>query len=252
MEKELHGLTNGMNGKILKILKSLPKRGFGCAFLSVVLLFIYYSNTYAEFVRKQYGPYTEDEFIQKMESPDRVTWQMPEKIVDYLAIKKGDIVADIGAGTGYFTVILSKKIGEEGKVYAVDIKDWLIDYIEKRVQKKGLNNIKVILSKQDDPLLPESSVDLVFMCNTYSFLFMGGSPNFIIKSREDYLKKLNAILKKGGRLAIVEIQQGPDAAVSKMWVPREKTMEEALKAGFKLEAEYFFLPYQYFLIFAKE
>jgi ubiquinone/menaquinone biosynthesis C-methylase UbiE len=187
---------------------------------------------------------TTSEYIQIFEDPRRAEWQKPEKTVDYLTIKNGDIVADIGAGSGYFTVIFSKKVGDKGKVYAVDIEKGMIDYIKKRAKKEDLKNIKTILSTPDDPLLPKYSVDLIFMCNTYMY----------IENREAYLKILKEALKKNGRLAIVDFH-ATNTAVGpppNMRISEKKTMEEVLKAGFKLKAEYNFLPYQYFLIFTKK
>jgi arsenite methyltransferase len=187
---------------------------------------------------------TTSEYIQLFEDSRRAEWQMPKKIVDHLEIKDGDTVADIGAGSGYFTVILSRRVGEKGTVYAVDIEKGMIDYIGKRAKKENLDNIKTILSKPDDPLLPKSSLDLIFMCNTYMY----------IENREDYLKILKEVLKKNGRLAIVDFHAvktaiGPPLS---MRVSEKKTTEEVLKAGFKLEVDYDFLPYQYFLIFKKD
>jgi ubiquinone/menaquinone biosynthesis C-methylase UbiE len=179
-----------------------------------------------------------------MESPDRAGWQKPEKVVDYLAIKDGDVIADIGAGSGYFSVILSKRVGDSGRIYAVDIENGMIEYIEKRAKKERLNNIKTILSKPDDPLLLESSIDLIFICDTYHH----------IEGRDNYLKKLKKVLKKNGRLAIVDfhVVDTPVGPPLNIRISKDKIMGEVLKAGFKLEADYYFLPYQYFLIFEKE
>lgn len=182
--------------------------------------------------------------VQINEDPNRSEWQKPDKVVDYLLIKNGDTVADIGAGTGYFTVLFSKKVGENGKVYAVDVEKTMLDYIKARTEKEGLHNIVEVLSKPDDPLLPKSSVDLIFICYTY----------FDLKNNGNYLNMLKDVLKKGGRLAIVEEQltSKRDKPPLHKRTAKEKVSEDALNAGFKLDAEFYFLPYQYFLIFSKE
>ena len=212
--------------------------------LSLSLLSVYHINASAEERHHGHSPFKSiDEYIQRMESPDRVEWQKPEKVVDYLSINKGDTVADIGAGSGYFTVLFSKRVGDNGKVYAVDIEKGMIEYIEKRAQKEGLNNMNYVLAKPDDPLLPKSSVDLIFICDTYHH----------IEKRGNYLKILKDVLKKDGRLVIVDFHtvKTPVGPPLGMRIPKEKTVKEILSAGFKAEAEYFFLPYQYFLIFSK-
>ena len=211
--------------------------------LSLSLLSVYHINASAEERHHGHSPFKSiDEYIQRMESPDRVEWQKPEKVVDYLSINKGDTVADIGAGSGYFTVLFSKRVGDNGKVYAVDIEKGMIEYIEKRAQKEGLNNMNYVLAKPDDPLLPKSSVDLIFICDTYHH----------IEKRGNYLKILKDVLKKDGRLVIVDFHtvKTPVGPPLGMRIPKEKTVKEILSAGFKAEAEYFFLPYQYFLVFS--
>lgn len=184
-----------------------------------------------------------DSLIQVYEDPARAEWQKPERVVEQFSLKPGQIVADIGAGTGYFSVIFAKKVGESGKVHAVDIDGNMVEYLEKRARKDGLKNIKPILAKRNDPLLPEASTDLIFLCNTYMF----------IEQREQYLARLKDILKKDGLLAIVSYNkvETPEGSPIHTRVSREKTIQEAEKAGFALEVEYFFLQYQHFLVFRK-
>ncbi len=214
------------------------------ALLTIALLSFCYINVSAEDGHHTHSPFRSiDEYIQRMEDADRIKWQMPEKVVNYLAIKDGYAVADIGAGSGYFTVLFSKRVGDSGKVYAVDIEKGMIEYIEKRAKKEGLNNINYILAKPDDPVLSKSSTDLIFICDTYHH----------IEKRDNYLKILMDVLKKDGRLVIVDFhaENTPVGPPLNMRIPKEKTVKEILNAGFKVEAEYFFLPYQYFLIFSK-
>ncbi len=182
--------------------------------------------------------------VEINEDPHRSEWQKPEKVVDYLPIKKGDSVADIGAGTGYFTVPLAKKAGESGKIYAVDVEKRMLDLIKARAEKEKLQNIVEILAKPHDPLLPRSSIDLIFICNTY----------FNFENKGQYLATLKNVLKKDGRVAIIEHQLNSkhDKPPLHKRTAKEKVLEEFLKAGFKVEADFYFLPYQYFLIFSKE
>lgn len=185
-----------------------------------------------------------DGHVQINEDPQRSEWQQPEKVVDYLAIKNGYTIADIGAGTGYFTMLLAKKAGDLGKVYAVDVEKRMLDIIKVRAEKDGLHNITEVLAKSDDPLLPKSSLDLIFICNTY----------FNFENKRQYVATLKTVLKNGGRLAIIEHQLNSkhDKPPLHKRTAKEKVLEDFLKAGFKLEADFFFLPYQYFLIFIKE
>jgi arsenite methyltransferase len=184
-----------------------------------------------------------DSNIQRMEDQRRAEWQMPHKIVDYLSVKQGDNVADIGSGTGYFTMIFAAKVGENGTVYAADTDKDIVAYLDNRSKKEGINNIRSILAKSDDPMLPSASLDLIFICNTYTF----------IANRIQYLERLKEHLKSTGRLAIVSYNKvespvGPPLAKR---VSRETTIQEAEKAGFKLSSEHFFLPYQHFMVFEK-
>ncbi len=185
-----------------------------------------------------------DDYIAAMETANRAQWQKPDQVVAALSIKSGESVADVGAGSGYFTVLFSRKVGDSGKVYAVDIEKGMLDHIAKRAQAEKLNNIQLVLSTPSDPLLPESSVDVVFLCNTYMY----------IGQRGDYLRLLAKALRKGGRLAIIDFKTentlvGPPLAGR---VSRETVLKEVLSAtGFTLESEHQFLPHQYFLVFKK-
>ena len=179
-----------------------------------------------------------------MDDPRRIEWQMPDKVVDYLLIKQGDVIADIGAGTGYFSVIFAQRVGKNGLVYAVDIDKSMLNYLERRAKKEGLVNVKSILTTPNDPLLPKSSCNVIFICDTYLFF----------ENRELYLVHLRDSLKTEGRLAIISFNmkaQIPGAPPRHKMISKELTIQEAKKAGFDLEADYFFLPYQDFLVFRK-
>lgn len=179
-----------------------------------------------------------------MDDPRRNEWQMPEKVVAQLLIKKGDVVADVGAGTGYFTMLLAEQTGKSGMVYAVDVDKNMTEHLTGRIKNEPAGNVKVILSTIDNPMLPTASADLIFLCDTYIF----------IENRGQYLTRLRDSLKNNGRLAIISYNMKseiPGAPPPRKRVPREQIIQEVQKAGYLLEAEYFFLPYQYFMVFAK-
>ena len=179
-----------------------------------------------------------------MDDPRRVEWQQPEKVLDHLLIKSGEVVADIGAGTGYFTMLFAKRVGKGGTVYAVDVEESMVNLIVKRAKKEGYANVKGTLAYFDDPTLPKGAIDLIFICDTYLFF----------ENREEYLLRLRDRLKSTGRLAIVSFNYKadiPGAPPRHKMVPKEQTVAEMAKAGFMLEADYLFLPYQDFLLFTK-
>lgn len=177
-----------------------------------------------------------------MDDPRRVEWQLPEKVLDYLLLKEGDTVADVGAGTGFFSMKFAKRVGKRGLVYALDVDENMVKLIEKRAKKEGLANVRAKLAPFDSPGLAKGSADLIFICDTYLFL----------DNRAEYLQRVRESLKKGGRLAIVSFNYRadiPGAPPRHKMIPKEQTISEILQAGFSLEADLLFLPYQDFLLF---
>jgi ubiquinone/menaquinone biosynthesis C-methylase UbiE len=179
-----------------------------------------------------------------MDDPRREEWQQPEKVLDHLNIKPGEVVADIGAGTGYFTMLLAKRVGKGGTVFAVDVEQEMVDLVVNRAKKEGYANVKGILASFDDPGIPKGAIDLVFICDTYLFF----------ENRDAYLLRLRDRLKSTGRLAVVSFNyraEIPGAPPRHKMVPKEQTVAEMASAGFVLAADYTFLPYQDFLLFTK-
>jgi len=186
-------------------------------------------------------PRSPEEWVKILEDPERDSWQKPEQVVKALALQPGAAVADIGAGSGYFSVRFARTVGPQGVVYAGDIDEGLIGYLQQRAEKEGLLNLKPVHGRPDDPLLPAASVDLVFLCDVIHH----------IENRGAYYAKLADSLRPGGRLAIVDFYKrdlpvGPPPA---MKIAKDDLVGELGQAGFSLMEEFDFLAYQYFLVF---
>ncbi len=180
-------------------------------------------------------------WVKIFEDPERDEWQEPGKVIETMRLKKGDMVADIGAGTGYFTRRIARAVGSQGVAFGVDIEPRLLHYMEKDTKKLNLKNYKPVLATMDDSTLSPMSVDVVFFCLTLHHVY----------NRVPYLKKLKKVFKNGGRVVVVEFYKrkmdfGPP---SNHKMSREETIEEFTQAGYRLTRSLDFLQYQYFLEF---
>jgi predicted methyltransferase len=182
--------------------------------------------------------------IESFERPERDSWQKPDQVVQALGLKNGDVVADIGAGTGYFTRRFARAVAPDGKVYAVDVAADVLGYLRERAEQEGLHNIVTIVSHEDDPMLPKNAVDLAFFCDTTHH----------IAERVTFYRAMSPGIKAHGRLAIIDYV--PDASrhphPPEEHVPRAQAIREAEETGFKFVQEFQFLPNQYFLLFEKQ
>lgn len=179
-------------------------------------------------------------WVERFESPERLKWQEPQQVLRLLGLQEGDEVADIGAGTGYFEPWLAAMVTEKGKVYAIDIEQEMLDYIDQREDFK-FNNIKTILADPDDPKLPEGRLAAVLVVNTWHH----------IEDRVNYIPKLGRGLRPDGRVVIIdfhkrELPVGPPVDQK---LSRDEVVAEFEKAGWKLVGESVALRYQYYLTF---
>jgi ubiquinone/menaquinone biosynthesis C-methylase UbiE len=178
-----------------------------------------------------------------LEGPDRDAWQMPEAIMDALGIADGAVVADIGAGGGWFTVRLARRVGPNGIVYAQDLQLPMLEAIRRRVDREGLKNVRTIKGEAGDPRLPVESVDVVLAVDAYHEF-----------SRPvELLRHLAAALKPGGRIGIIEFTKrgggpGPPSDDRK---DESAVIAEAEAAGLTLVRRETFLPFQYFLVLGR-
>ena len=179
-----------------------------------------------------------DEWAKTFDDPARDEWQMPARVIDALQLKSGQVVADVGAGTGYFTVRLAKSLAAP-KVYAVDIEPSMVDHVKQRAVRDGLNNVVAVQAGADRTNLPEP-VDLVLVVDTYHHI-----PN-----RVAYFTALKARMKPGARLAIVDFRKGaPSGPPEEFRFTPDQISAELGKAGFALQRSHDFLPRQIFLVY---
>jgi ubiquinone/menaquinone biosynthesis C-methylase UbiE len=178
-----------------------------------------------------------------LDRAERDVEEEPDRAIDVLKIEKGSTVADIGAGSGYMTVKLAKKVGPQGRVYANDIQPAMLELLNKRMTKSKIANVSVVLGMQDDPRLPVETLDLVLMVDVYHEL---SQPQLM-------LRHIRASLKPGGRLVLLEYRkEDPSIPIKpehKMSVADAKLEVEA--EGFKLTKTNEDLPRQHILIFTK-
>lgn len=181
------------------------------------------------------------ERARSWDAEERDAWQKPATVMRLLGLQRGDTVADIGAGTGYFTRLLSSMVGPNGRVYAVDIEQAMLDYVRERQDIQYPGNVTTVLAAPDDPRLPDGAIDLIFTANTWHH----------IDARLDYLGRLRRALKPNGRLVIVDWREGelPEGPPPGHKLSRDSVVEELQQAGWTLTTESVALPYQYLLIF---
>ena len=175
------------------------------------------------------------------EGLSRDEWQQPQRVIQSLQIRPGATIADLGAGSGYFTFLLAQAAGPAGKVYAVDIDNDMTELVARKAKEQGLQNVEVILAKPNDSLLPEGRIDLIFTSNTYHH----------IENRVAYFAALRKTLRPSGRVAVIDFDRRSwFSGLLKHYTPSDFIKREMEQAGYRLASEFDFLDRQSFLIFA--
>jgi SAM-dependent methyltransferase len=179
-----------------------------------------------------------ERWAQVFDDPARDAWQKPHEVIQALALAGDARVADLGAGTGYFSARLANMV-PQGRIYAVDIEADMVRYLQERARREGLRNLIAVAGAADDPRLPEK-VDLVLLVDVYHH----------IEDRASYFRRLSRSLRPGGRVAIVDFRlDAPEGPPRASRVPPETVKAEMKSAGYSLSGEHGFLPRQYFLVF---
>ena len=171
------------------------------------------------------------------DDPERDAWQKPHAVLQALALKPDAVVADLGAGTGYFSARLANLL-PKATVYAVDVEPEMVKYLGERAKREGLKNLKPVAARADDARLP-AKVDLVLLVDEYH-----------IEDRERYFRTLAESIKPGGRVAVIDFRlDSPEGPPKASRIAPEQVKAELASAGYALAEEHAFLPRQYFLVF---
>ena len=181
-----------------------------------------------------------ERYARSFDDPARDAWQMPERVIAALQLQPGAAVADLGAGTGYFSVRLAKAV-PQGTVYAVDIEPAMLAHIAKRASAAGLTNIVTVTAAQRSLALP-APVDVLLVVDTYHHL----------PDRVAYFRDVQKVLKPGGRVAILDFRKdSPEGPPAQFRFDAEQIVAEMEQAGYRVAARHDFLPRQHFLLFAR-
>ncbi|HZA53384.1 MAG TPA: class I SAM-dependent methyltransferase [Candidatus Udaeobacter sp.] len=180
-------------------------------------------------------------YIGALEDPKRDAYQKPREVLTALGLKSGEIIADIGAGSGYFTFRLAQPVGDKGRIYAVDVSPDMILHINRRVRELKATNVVSILADPDDPLLLDASIDRFFFSDSWHH----------IEAQTKYLSLVKRMLKPGGEVVMIDFHKKdlPVGPPLQMKIAREDVIRQMETNGFRLAKEHTFLPYQYFLVF---
>jgi predicted methyltransferase len=175
------------------------------------------------------------------DDPARDAWQKPAEVVEALGLRPTDLVADVGAGTGYFSLRLSRAV-PKGRVYAVDLEPAMVQHVEQRAREAGLTNVLGVVATAASPKLPEK-VDLVLVVDTYHHL----------EDRLAYFDALREQLRPGGRVAIIDYtMDSPHGPPPEHRLSDDQVKAEMVAAGYPSVTEPLRLPYQYLLVFSPE
>ena len=187
----------------------------------------------------QLGSKPAKEWIKSMERPERLAKLKADEVMARLELKPGDLVADVGAGSGVFSWPLAQAVGPGGTVYAVEVDPGFLDFIREGAQKRGLDNVHTVLGEFTDPKLPVRNLDLAFFHNVLHH----------IEARQAYLEILSGYMKPNSRIVIIDLIKGHKELEMQMNLDQVKTWMEAI--GFRTTAEYSLFEDRFFAVFSR-
>jgi ubiquinone/menaquinone biosynthesis C-methylase UbiE len=181
------------------------------------------------------------QYAQTLENPDRIATLQVDKVVAALGIKAGMSVADLGSGSGLFTIPFARAVGPTGKVYAVDIDAGLLAIVGDKVKSAGLTNVQSVVAEAKDARIPEP-VDLIFICDTMHHL----------PDQAEYVKQFAKYVKPGGRVAVIDFAEGHWPTGHESFTITPAQVDGWMKAaGFTRESSLTFLPTNFFHIYRR-
>lgn len=185
-------------------------------------------------------------YLAMLEREEREEFQQPDKVMESLAFEPGERVADVGAGSGYFTVRVAAAVGPEGKVLATDIRQEMLDFLENRLEEEKIDNVELKLAEKDDPLLPAGSLDTILLVDVWHYI-----------RDPEFAKKLSAGLAPGGRIVVIDyrpkpFEERPWGPPEVQQTPREEVDEHMAQAGLKPVRSHDYLSEQYFVEYEAE
>ena len=179
-----------------------------------------------------------EQWAHVFDDPERDAWQKPHEVIQALGLKPDAVIADLGSGTGYFSVRLANMV-TKGRVYGVDVEPDMVKYLAERAKREKRDNVVAIQGTPDDPRLPEKA-DLVLLVDVYHHM----------EDRQRYFRNLRASLKPDGRVAVIDFRMdSPDGPPKAARIAPQRVIDELTAAGYHLAKRHEFLPKQYFLIF---
>jgi predicted methyltransferase len=179
-----------------------------------------------------------EKWAKVFDDPERDAWQKPHEVIKALALKPDAVIADIGAGTGYFSVRFAN-MTPQGRVYGVDTEPDMVKHLAERGRREGLKNLTAVAAQPGDPRLPEKA-DLIILVDVYHH----------IEGRERYFRNLQKTLKPGGRVAVIDFRMdSPVGPPRSARIAPDTVKAEMKRAGYVQAQEHAFLPNQYFLVF---
>lgn len=181
-----------------------------------------------------------EKWAKVFDDPKRDAWQKPHEVIRALALKPDAVVADIGSGTGYFSMRFAHMV-PKGRVYGVDTEPDMVKYLAERAKREGLGNVTAVAGTSGDPRVPEKA-DLIILVDVYHH----------VENRERYFSRLRDFLKPGGRVAVIDFRMdSPEGPPKTARIAPAKVASELKQAGYVLEREHGFLPNQYSLVFQR-